>query len=360
MLLRFDVSKAVDPAQPFAAFLLSLLNPVDMPTTTDIILQVKASEPTQRTAFALHRFILAARSADFKKNLESRWMGKHSVKMASLVHPRSIESIVKYLYSGEAVDPGREYRGNLKFVAETLHLPFHLMTLVEATGLASTLTIRNLRRTEMNRVQSDFGKFVQEEIVGRQRTVKTEEVEKARVEMSIENPVWADCLLRLDRDDDTTTLFYAHTAMLTRSEYFLTMFTSPFVESRTLFERQENLPLLLLDVEPDVAPIILTFLYTDRAEIPRDIALDVLCGSAFLLLPRLKSLAAIALENENDPLNEFTPEDLYEILRAAWLTNTERLEYLALKSELMVDNSVQRTLRSIWILFSRIPNSISW
>jgi hypothetical protein len=287
-------------------------------------------------------------------------MGKHSVKMASLVHPRSIESIVKYLYSGEAVDPGREYRDNLKFVSETLHLPAQLMELVAATGLPPTLAIRDLKRKEMNRVQADFGKFVHEEIIGRQRTVKTEDVEEAREAMSIENPVWADCLLRLDRDDDTTTLFYAHTAILTRSEYFLTMFTSPFVESRTLFERQENLPLLLLDVEPDVAPIILTFLYTDRAEIPRDIALDVLCGSAFLLLPRLKSLAAIALENESDPLNEFTPEDLYEILRAAWLTNTERLEYRTVKPELMAGNSARRTSRSIWISFSRIPSSISW
>jgi ankyrin repeat and BTB/POZ domain-containing protein 1 len=234
------------------------------------------------------------------------------------------------------------------------------MQLVEATGLPPTLAIRDLKRKEYHRVQADFGKFVHEEIIGRQRTVKTEEVEEAREEMSIENPVWADCLLRLDRDDDTTTLFYAHTAILTRSEYFLTMFTSPFVESRTLFERQENLPLLLLDVEPDVGPIILTFLYTDRAEIPRDIALDVLCGSAFLLLPRLKSLAAIALENESDPLNDLTPEDLYEILRAAWLTNTERLEYITLKSKLMVDNSVPRTLQSILISFSRIPSSISW
>lgn len=124
------------------------------------------------------------------------------------------------------------------------------------------------------------------------------------------------------------TLFYAHIAILTRSEYFLTMFTSPFAESKTLFEHQETLPLLQLDVDPDVAPIILSFLYTDRAEIPRDIALEVLCASAFLLLPRLKSLAAIALENENDPLNDFTPDDLYEILRAAWLTNTERLEFV--------------------------------
>jgi len=327
MLLRFDVSKAVDPTQPFASFLMSLLNSVDMPATTDIVFRLEPSEDSHGDAFALHRFILAARSEDLRKNLQSHWIGKRSVKMAPVVHARSIESIVKYLYSGEAVDPGREYRDNLKFVAETLHMPSEMMELVSATGLPPTAVIRDLKRMEINRVQSDFEKFVHHEIIGTQRTVKTEDLENARKEMSAANPVWADCLLYIDREDGTKTLFYAHIAILTRSEYFLTMFTSPFAESRTLFEHRETLPLMQLDVDTDVAHIILTFLYTDRAEIPRDIALEVLCAAAFLLLPRLKSLAAIALENESDPLNDFGPADLYEILRAAWLTNTERLEY---------------------------------
>ena len=180
----------------------------------------------------------------------------------------------------------------------------------------------------MNRVQSDFEKFVHDEIILRQKTIPTEHLEKAREEMSSSNPVWADCLLYVEKQDCTTTLYYAHLAILTRSEYFLTMFTSPFSESRTLFEQQETLPLLQLAIDADVAPIILSFLYTDRVEIPRDIALEVLYAADFLLLPRLKSLAAIALENDVDPDNEITREDMYEILRAAWATNTQRLEYL--------------------------------
>lgn len=192
MLLRFDISKAADPTQPFASFLMSLLSPVDVPATTDIIFRLERSDSSQGAAFALHRFILAARSEHFRKNLESRWMGKHSVQMASGVHPRSIESIVKYLYSGEAMDPGREYRDNLKSVAETFQLPPELMELVSAAGLPPTAGIRDLKRMEMNRVQSDFEKFVHQEIIGRQRTVKTEDLEKARKDMSATNPVWAD------------------------------------------------------------------------------------------------------------------------------------------------------------------------
>jgi ankyrin repeat and BTB/POZ domain-containing protein 1 len=328
MLLKFDVSKAVDPTQPFASFLMSLLNPVDMPSTTDIIFRLETSDTSQKSAFALHRFVLAARSDDFRANLETRWKGKNTVKFASLVHPRSIESIVRYLYSGETMDPGNEYRDNLRLVAETLHLPSELMELVYATGLPPTAAIRDLKRLQMNQVQSDFEKFVRDEIILRQKTIPTEYLEKAREEMSSSNPVWADCLLYVENQDSTTILYYAHLAILTRSEYFLTMFTSPFSESRMLFEQQETLPLLQLAIDADVAPIILSFLYTDRVEIPRDIALEVLYAADFLLLPRLKSLAAIALENDVDPDNEITREDLYEILRAAWTTNTQRLEYL--------------------------------
>ena len=330
MLLKFDVSKAVDPTQPFASFLVSLLNPVDMPSTTDITFRLETSEPNQRSAIALHRFILAARSRDFRTNLETRWREKRTVKMASIVHPRSMETVVKYLYSGEAVDPGREYRDNLKLVADTLHLPSELMELVNATGLPPTAGIRDLKRTEMNRVQSDFEKFASDEIISRKRTIDIKLLDQTRQEMSVTNPVWADCLLHTnEQEDGKTTIYYAHLAILTRSEYFLTMFTSPFSESRTLFEESSSLPLLELAIDEEVAPIILSFLYTDRAEIPRDIALEVLYAADFLLLPRLKSLAAIALENENDvdPLNQFTREDMYEILRAAWSTNTQRLEY---------------------------------
>lgn len=328
MLLKFDVSKAVDPTQPFASFLMSLLNPIDMPSTTDITFRLDHSEPNQRSAIALHKFILAARSADFRTNLETRWQGKRTVKMAPVVHPRSLETVVKYLYSGEAVDPGREYRDNLRLVAETLHLPSELMELVDATGLPPTAAIRDLKRMEMNRVQSDFEKFVSEKIILRKVSVDICDLENTRNEMSSSNPVWADCLLYTNEQEGKTTVYYAHLAILTRSEYFLTMFTSPFSESRTLFEQSSSLPLLELAIDTEVAPIVLSFLYTDRAEIPRDIALEVLYAADFLLLPRLKSLAAIALENENDidPLNQFSREDMYEILRAAWSTNTQRLE----------------------------------
>jgi ankyrin repeat and BTB/POZ domain-containing protein 1 len=326
MLLKFDVSKAVDPTQPFASFLMSLLTPVDLPSTTDIVFRLE-SDMNQDPSFSLHRFVLAARSEYFRQNLESRWKGKKSVRFSSLVHPRSIESIIKYLYSGECLDPGKEYRDNLRTVVESLRLPSELLQIVDTAGLPPGPSIRDLKRIEMNRVQSDFENFVQG-ILTRQVSIENNSLEIMRKQMSLENPVWADCLLYINTQDSKSALFYAHLSILTRSEYFFTMFTAPFSESRTIFGKQEVLPLIRLPIEVEVAPIVLTFLYTDRAEIPREMALEVLYAADFLLLPRLKSLATIALESDIDPLNELPREDLYEVLKAAWATNTPRLEYI--------------------------------
>jgi len=201
MLLKFDVSKAVDPTQPFAGFLMALLTSVDLPSTMDIVFRLENSEPSQKSAFALHRFILAARSNDFRMNLESRWKGKRTVKFASFVHPRSIETIVKYLYSGEAMDPGKECRDNLQLIADSLHMPPELMELVNAAGFPPSAEIRDLKRREMNRVQLDFEKFVRDEIIIKQKTVLRELLKQAVEEMSKANPVWADCLLYVDGSD---------------------------------------------------------------------------------------------------------------------------------------------------------------
>jgi ankyrin repeat and BTB/POZ domain-containing protein 1 len=291
-----------------------------MPRTTDVTFKFAVEDGS----VSLHKFILAARSADFAHNLHTLWRGKQTVTLSPLVQPRSFETVVRYLYSGEVVDPGKEYRDNLHLVMDTLHLPSEAMRLVDSAGLAPTIETRDLKRAEMGRVQGDFETFVQEEITPRRRTVESEELQRAREEMSLENPVWADCLVHVEELTGMSTLYYAHIAILTRAEYFLTMFTSPFSETKSLIESTDQLPMLQFTVEADIAPIVLAFLYTDRVEIPRDLALDVLYAADFLFLPRLKSLAAIALENDADVLSL---EDFYEILRAAWTTNTARLEY---------------------------------
>ena len=61
-------------------------------------------------------------------------------------------------------------------------------------------------------------------------------------------------------------------------------------------------------------------------DIPHTLALEVLHAADFLLLPRLKSLAAIAISDPSQAADARL--NMYDILRAAWATNTQRLEYV--------------------------------
>jgi len=97
------------------------------------------------------------------------------------------------------------------------------------------------------------------------------------------------------------------------------------MEARVVNEG-EDIPVIPLAVSPSVAPIVLTFIYADRVEIPPELALDTLFAADLLLLDRLKSLAAISLTNCRP---EDLPIDMYSILRAAWQTRVERLEQFA-------------------------------
>lgn len=150
------------------------------------------------------------------------------------------------------------------------------------------------------------------------------------------------------RKSRTSVLFPCHKAMLIRSEFFLTMFSSSFKEAQIT----PHLQIIPIDCSPTVLEIILTFLYTERADFPLDLAVDVLFAADLLFLEKLKAKAAVvistlgngiatampSLENPND--DEYL--DIYEILRAAWLTRVQRLEefaarYMAYRLQAYID-----------------------
>ena len=146
-----------------------------------------------------------------------------------------------------------------------------------------------------------------------------------------------------------SVLFPCHKAMLIRSELFLTMFSSSFREAQAT----PHLHIIPIACSPTVLEIILTFLYTERADFPLDLAVDVLFAADLLFLEKLKAKAAVvistlgngtataipSLENPNE--DEFL--DIYEILHAAWLTRVQRLEefaarYMAYRLEAYIDD----------------------
>jgi ankyrin repeat and BTB/POZ domain-containing protein 1 len=143
-------------------------------------------------------------------------------------------------------------------------------------------------------------------------------------------------------------VYPCHKAMLIRSEFFMTMFESTFREAQDT----PHLQIIPIDCSPEVLEIILTFLYTEKADFGLDVAVEVLFAADMLFLEKVKAKAAVvistlgngtatAMPTEIEREDEFM--DIYEILRAAWLTRVQRLEefaarYIAYRLEAYIDD----------------------
>lgn len=136
--------------------------------------------------------------------------------------------------------------------------------------------------------------------------------------------------------------------MLTRSEFFMTMFDSQFKEAQDT----PHLQIIAIDCSPQVLEIILTFLYTEKSDFGLDIAVDVLFAADMLFLEKLKAKAAVVISTLGNGTATSMPAeiaredeimDIYEILRASWLTRVQRLEefaarYIAYRLESYIDD----------------------
>lgn len=148
-----------------------------------------------------------------------------------------------------------------------------------------------------------------------------------------------------------STLFPAHRAMLLRSEFFSAMFASAFREA----QEHTHLQIVPIDCTPEVLEIVLTFLYTEKAEFGLDVAIEVLFAADLLFIEKLKQRAAMIIstlgngqssvvESEN-PRGETGTEDevdIYDVIRAGWDTRVHRLEefgarFIAYRLERFID-----------------------
>ena len=133
----------------------------------------------------------------------------------------------------------------------------------------------------------------------------------------------------------TSVLFPVHRAMLLRSEFFSAMFSSSFREAQD----SPHLHIVPIDCSPQVLEIVLTYLYTEKADFSLEVAVDVLFAADLLFIEKLKQRAAVIIstlgnggasvvEAEN-PRGETAAEDVidvYDIIRAGWDTRVHRLE----------------------------------
>jgi hypothetical protein len=318
----------------------------------------------------LHKFILAARSPYFRQKLKSA-PETTTWKLPSTIPPQAFGTAITYLYLGEPPrdlrsGPGTGFTESEVFAGiDKIANYLEISTLVDSIIDSGDRRLARQRRTiEITRGRDQLEEWFRENVLQNKIVVDTEKVNDIRWDHN--NPIFADVLLRADEvpEDENlqstensgttglplgpigssgdvqspqkSTIFPCHRAMLLRSEFFQTMFNSSFREA----QMKEHLHIIPLDCSPDVLEIILTFLYTERADFSLDIAVDVLFAADMLFIEKLKTKAAVVIstlgsgnmsqaEAAKTRGEEEDDIDIYGIIRAAWMTRVQRLEEFA-------------------------------
>ncbi|RYP84989.1 hypothetical protein DL770_005118 [Monosporascus sp. CRB-9-2] len=384
LLLKYDYSKSTDPLQPWAAHITSLLSR-HVPKTSDIVLQ-EASE-----SFELHKFLLSARSPYFQKKLAeapetATWKLPHSIPI------EAFRLVIRYLYLGdiprELVDArSTSTEEEVLTGVDKISKQLEVEKLWEAILSGDDRRLaRQRHQDEVNRAQQQIEGFFRDKVLGHKMFVDPRKVDE--VKWPRDNSMFADCLLRADEegaDEETegeehpqesngipvgpggpsqerngakkprSVLYPVHKAMLIRSPYFETMFSSSFREA----QQSDSLHIVKVDCLPEVLEIVLTFLYTERVECPLEYGLDLLYVSDMLFLDKLKTKAAVAIstlgsgsnnllidrtrtQDGNEVEVEVEPINVYDVIHAAWDLRVQRLEefaarYLAYRLEDYID-----------------------
>jgi hypothetical protein len=389
LLLSYDYAKSTNPLQPLAAHITSLLTRPS-PKTADIT--ITAYDQT----FHLHKFLLAARSPYFAKKLAAA-PSTTSWKLPEKIPAESLAMALQYLYFQE-VSIRRALLGlsdeqeivvlnGIDKIGKQLEIE---RLFEDITEIDDRRRLRQRRADELSRGRDQLHDWFQNNIVKHKRVIDTDKVDN--IKWDRDNSIFADILLRADDDEEEvqpeesgtstpamrttngplnglpvgpvqsrspsrqrkprkSTVYPAHRAMLLRSEYFLTMFSSEFKEA----QETPHLQVVTVDCSPAVLETILTFMYTERADFGLDIAIDVLFAADMLFIEKLKQRAAIiisalgngstsAVESDNPRGATDADEtvDIYEVLQAGWETKVQRLEefaarYIAYRLEFYID-----------------------
>ncbi|KAF6219569.1 hypothetical protein HO133_004038 [Letharia lupina] len=392
LLLSYDYSKSTDPLQPLASHITSLLTR-EHPQTSDIL--VAAAEES----FRLHKFILSARSPYFAKKL-SVAPDTASWKLPSAIPPQAFGIAIKYIYLGEISNdvgggPGTGFSEDEVLEGiDKISRQLEIISLWDGILESGDRRLARQRRTdEVDKGRNQLEAWFSNNVLKHKIILDTARADN--VKWDCNNGVFADVLLRADESDDAfeiespleedslqrkpetkngipigplrqasrspsrdgkprkSILFPVHRAMLLRSEYFLTMFSSAFREAQAT----EYLHIISMDCSPEVLEVVLQFLYTEKTDFPLEIAIDVLFAADHLLIEKLKMKAAVVISTlGNGSMSQIptrldaaetsspAPEelDIYDVVRAGWLTRVPRLEefgarYLAYRLESYID-----------------------
>ena len=381
LLMSYNYVMAPHVLQPFAAHVTSLLSRAS-PKTADIVLASRVS------TFEMHKFVLATRSPYFARKLATA-PETASWNSPASVSPEALKLALQYLYLSEVTAGLGEKAKRRETLAEIGKISKQLEIDLFESIMETTewRTVRQHRARVLEKAQEQFSVWFRENVIKNKVVLDTEAV--PQVKWDANNAIFADVLLRAEEDTTeadietdslalpasptpdsssgipigslnghsphsrqrgSLVLYPAHRAMLIRSEYFLTMFTSEFREAQP----SEYLQVIAVDCSPEVLEIVLAYLYTDRADFGLDLALDTLFAADWLFIDKLKQRAALTISalgsraavKAADASSEeaLSPDglDVYEVLRAAWTTRVPRLEsfaarYIADRLERFID-----------------------
>lgn len=373
LLIQYDYSKSTDPLQPWSSHITSLLS-LTTPRTSDITLS-GGDGLTPAVAFELHKFLLAARTPYFAKKLAEA-PGTETWKLPSSLPVEATRAVIRYLYLDELpsdfASPGAGgvteddiFKGIDK-ISRSLEVG-HIWDAVLASS--NRRLARQRYQDEVQRAQEQVESFFRDNIIAKKVVVDSRTVQD--VKWSRDNLTYADCLLQADESGSEgdglytagadgasairpesretrprrATLYPVHKAILIRSPYFQTMFAGPFLEAQST----EHLRIIRVDCVPEVLEVVLSFLYTEKADCGLELALDLLYTADMLLLDKLKSRAVALISalgsgnsssvaekpTQNAPVKaeaeaaEAESINIYDVIRAAWDLRVQRLEEFA-------------------------------
>ncbi|KAL8413878.1 hypothetical protein RB594_005206 [Gaeumannomyces avenae] len=371
LLIQYDYSKSTDPLQPWSSHITSLLS-LTAPQTSDITLS-GGDGLVPAVAFELHKFLLAARTPYFAKKLADA-PGIKTWKLPNSPPVEATRAVIRYLYLDElssdftssgvgGVTEEDIFKGIDK-ISRSLEVG-HIWDAVMASS--NRRLARQRYQDEVQRAQEQVESFFRDNVIAKKIFADSRAAQD--VKWSRDNSTYADCLLQADESEseggdlDTAgangasvltpgshearprkaTLYPVHKAMLIRSPYFQAMFAGPFLEAQST----EHLHVVRVDCVPEVLEVVLSFLYTEKADCSLELALDLLYTADMLLLDKLKSravalISALGSGNsssvaekpaQNAPAKaetaEAEPINIYDVIRAAWDLRVQRLEEFA-------------------------------
>lgn len=334
ILIKRYNSKSVDINQPFVMHISSLLKDLSL-NTYDI--QVNPQKEINDNGLKLHKFLLSARSFKLRDNLCTVWSSES--KLTTDIPTSVLNIITKFIYLVPVLHEismsdydsliQASLQWDLKLLVEYLH---RLKDVTDSSGKSTLINEYQYRVTEDAREQ--IKQFVSDNILKCSIDLNSTTNFEEKCQLFENHVAFPDVLLLIENPNQDRRIYPCHLAILSRANYFKTMFTLPMKENNTYQEYKvlkdsRKLPLITLpSCDFEVIEIILRYLYHDSSEIPWQYAIEVLLMADFLLEERMKSMAAVAMTQSKDFLEKHS---IFDILYVAWETKMERLEQFAAK-----------------------------